>query len=116
MNNTPAPVPPRNLFKLGDENGPGGSLEIEEGANVTAPAILDRVFEQIKVMAAQQGMAHKLKGMDRFSSEPVAKAVLIAAAGHIALLERQIAALVQTGRDQEARLSRLESGGAPFLA
>lgn len=101
-------LPPKtNTFILGNPVGPGGSIELEEAAGVSAPEIMAAVLEALRQHAASQGLIGKVV-VTYFSAEPMAKAVLIAAAGHIALLEGRISALHQCANEQEARIQALE--------
>ncbi len=106
---TEGSTPGTNTFMLGNPEGPGGAIELEEAPDVNAPAILAGVLEKLRQYAASQGMLGKMDTITHFSSEPVAKAVLIAASGHIAVLEGRLNAYHQVINDQEARIKTLET-------
>lgn len=89
---TQNPPPPQLTLRIGDAQSIAGEIEIEVAPGQGAVEIVAHVYEMLRNAAAQRDM-RLLESVTPFSAEPMAKAIAIAAAAHIARLEARIAVL-----------------------
>jgi len=100
---TQSPPPSQVTLRLGDSHSIAGEMDFDVVPGQGSVEITKQVFALLRQAAARQDM-RLLEHVTPFSQEPMARAVAIAAAAHIAKLEARIAVL-------ETRLALTQGSG-----